>query len=161
MKQAFNKQQAGVGLIEVMISAFVLGIGLLGVLTLQAKTMQYNQHSYMQSQATFMAQDMAERIQANRSVADNYRILFGEDPPGVAANVCLNADCTPEEIADWDLAHWRASLAAALPQGTGEIQEHPDNPDLIVVSVRYNLVDRDEADGQGGGTESVDIVFQL
>jgi len=134
MKQQFNAKQSGAGLVEIMISAFILGIGLLGILTLQGTSMQYNQQAYYQSQAAFFAQDIAERIRANRVSLSEYEIEYTYPSP--ALKDCAAENCAPEELASWDLNAWKADLAAALPEGDGEIQTAAGS-DLTSISIRY------------------------
>jgi type IV pilus assembly protein PilV len=56
------KKQIGAGLIEVMVSLLILGVGLLGVLSLQANGLNSNQRAIFVTEAQILAQDMAERI---------------------------------------------------------------------------------------------------
>lgn len=114
--------QKGASLIEVLISALVMGIGLLGVISLQARSLQNNQLSYMYSQATFLAQDMAERMQANKDAAESYNIDIDDpNPTGVNLTSCVSGDCTPDQIASWDMLVWRTKVASLLPSGKAGI----------------------------------------
>lgn len=114
--------QKGASLIEVLISALVMGVGLLGVVSLQARSLQNNQLSYLYSQATFLAQDMAERMQANRSAAESYNIDIDDpNPSGVNLTTCTAGNCTPEQVADWDMLVWRTKIASLLPSGKAGI----------------------------------------
>ena len=56
----------GATMIEVMVSLFVLAIGLLGVLGMQAEGTQANQRGMFSTQAAFLAQSMADRIRGKR-----------------------------------------------------------------------------------------------
>ncbi|WP_257286032.1 type IV pilus modification protein PilV, partial [Endozoicomonas sp. SESOKO1] len=64
-----EKKNRGVGLIEVLISLLVITIGILGMAGVHSSSLQYNQSAYVQSQATFLATDMLDRIQANSTLA--------------------------------------------------------------------------------------------
>lgn len=58
-------QQQGTTLIEILISVFVLAIGLLGQAVLQTKAMQSTFDSSQRSQAMWLAQEIVERMRVN------------------------------------------------------------------------------------------------
>jgi type IV pilus assembly protein PilV len=57
--------QAGMTLIEVLISLLVLAIGLLGAATVQLSALKYTDSAMLHSQASFIAYDLMDRIRAN------------------------------------------------------------------------------------------------
>jgi len=59
------RRTSGFTLIEVLIAVLVLGIGLLGVAGLQSVALSMNQGSYVRTQATVLARDIADRMRAN------------------------------------------------------------------------------------------------
>ena len=60
-------QQQGFSLIEVMVSALVLSVSLLGILGLQLVGMKGTQQSYMKQQAMGVIQNTMERMSANHA----------------------------------------------------------------------------------------------
>ena len=60
-----NKLQSGFSLIEVMVAAFVLGIGILGIVGLQVLSLKGTQQSSMRNQATAIVCGLAEKMRAN------------------------------------------------------------------------------------------------
>ena len=60
-----NKLQSGFSLIEVMVAAFVLGIGILGIVGLQVLSLKGTQQSSMRNQATAIVYGLAEKMRAN------------------------------------------------------------------------------------------------
>jgi type IV pilus assembly protein PilV len=60
-----RRRQAGVSLIEVLVSLLILGIGLLGAAALQMNALKFTDSSTLSSQASFIAYDMMDRIRAN------------------------------------------------------------------------------------------------
>lgn len=60
------KSQNGVGLIEVLISLFVISIGMLGLVGLQFSVSTSNQDAYVKSQSTLIMESLADRIRLNR-----------------------------------------------------------------------------------------------
>jgi len=57
--------QAGMTLIEVLVSVLILAIGLLGAAAIQLNALKYTDSSTKTSQASFIAYDMMDRIRAN------------------------------------------------------------------------------------------------
>lgn len=77
--------QSGATLIETLVSLFVLGVGLFGVLTLQLKSIQQGQNSFVYSQAIVLANDLSERIKSSTNPADeltSWQTRVKEQLPG-------------------------------------------------------------------------------
>ena len=116
-------QQSGFSLIEVMISALVISIGMLGVAGLQLVSMKGSHQSFMRHQATFLVQDVMERMRANPSQLSSYD-AFDTDASGSfncpATTDCNAAACNAAEIVAYD----KSSLACGLNQhlSKGRIQ---------------------------------------
>src|SRR3954453_9477866 len=64
-----RSREAGYLLIEVLITMFILAVGLLGVVGLQARAQQAETDSYQRTQALVLLRDMAARINANHGQA--------------------------------------------------------------------------------------------
>ncbi len=115
-----NRHQAGFGLIEVLVSVLVLGIGLLGLAGLQAQSLRFNNEAYFRTQATLLAMDMADRLRANfetaRTNASVYTLSKTETSPTSVTNCKANA-CSPTQIAAYDLKEWRERVQEVLPGG--------------------------------------------
>lgn len=102
--------QSGFTLIEILIAVIVLALGLLGLAGLQATGMRNNTSSYLRSQATFLAYDMADRIRANRQNAldGHYNMTLKDTPTGTT-------------LADLDKQEWKVLLGDRLPSGNGSV----------------------------------------
>ena len=106
----------GFTLIEVLISVMVMSIGLLGLASLQAASLRFNNDSSAQTQAAYLASDMADRMRANVSrVAD-----YPGKAEGANANCYTATGCSPDEMAANDIYEWNQALAT-LPGGQGTI----------------------------------------
>lgn len=114
-------KQTGSSLVEVMVALFVLAIGLLGILALQSKSMQYNQSAHIYSQAIYLANDIAERIRSNPSVASDYEIAAGEEI-SEGGDCRINA-CSPSDLVKWDRYQFYTNIKSALPAGEISIVE--------------------------------------
>lgn len=64
-----SMRQQGVGLIEVMISVLILGIGMLGVAAMQATALRNNQSALERTQATIQTYSILDAMRANRDRA--------------------------------------------------------------------------------------------
>jgi type IV pilus assembly protein PilV len=134
-----SKRQQGSSLIEVMVALFVLAIGLLGVLAMQSKSMQFNQSAHTYSQAVYLANDMAERIRTNVTSAASYT----GNAPGNAPKDCAASECTSAELAAWDLFRWNQNVAKYLPAGEGSIaevaaNEETNTPAFLRITVEFD-----------------------
>jgi type IV pilus assembly protein PilV len=114
-KQSLVTRQAGFNLVEVMIAALVISIGMLGIAGLQLVSMKGSHQSFMRHQATFLVQDVVERIRANPSQIALYN-NFNTDTAGSfscpAAKDCSSAVCSAQEMVNYD----RSSIACGLNQ---------------------------------------------
>ena len=110
--------QAGFLMIEVLITMFILVIGLLGVVGLQARAQQAETESYQRTQALMLLRDMADRINANRNNAASY--VTGTAPLGTGNDARRAA--APATTLDIDQCAWSAALiGAAETTGTCDI----------------------------------------
>lgn len=138
----------GATLLEMMVSLFVMGVGMLGVLGLQTQAMRFNHQAYSYSQAVFLAQEILERMRANPNDANNYTFNF-EDSVSASKNCdAPNAGCTPAQLREWDVANWQESIANRLPAGKGQINFDGDNYQILlefdlVKTENDNLVAKD------------------
>ncbi|MFS8086086.1 MAG: type IV pilus modification protein PilV [Acidobacteriota bacterium] len=96
---------AGFALVEVMVTIVLLTIGLIGLAGLQARTAQMEMESYQRTQALILAQDMAERIVANKISAARY---VGDDYGSGAA-----ANCGGLSGFQFDLCTWGNAIQGA------------------------------------------------
>lgn len=103
-------RQAGVGLLEVLVTLIVLVVGLLGMAALQMRAQQAEMESYQRSQALILLEDMVARMTTNRAFRECYALtdLLGT---GVEFE---ETGC--DERADIDLEQWDGLL-----KGSAEI----------------------------------------
>ena len=119
--------ESGFSLIEVLVSVVVLSFGLLGMVGMQAASLQANREARLQSAAVVLAREVAEMIRGNKAVgvqtttANRYLGTFTTHPlaPPTTSN-CLNvsiasacADTT--EVANAQMTEWLARVEAELP----------------------------------------------
>ncbi|HAU15140.1 MAG: type IV pilus modification protein PilV [Pseudomonadales bacterium] len=129
-------QQQGVGLIEVLVSVLVLTVGILGVVAMQTRALQFSQESIYTSQALMMAYEMTDRMRANKGSEIQYLVNYGSDVTALAD--CESTDCTPTQMAKFDAAAWKNAIAVNLPSGDGQIAvDNAGSRPFYTISVRF------------------------
>jgi len=124
-------RQKGIGLIEVLVSVFILASGLLGLAALQTQSLRFSHESYMRTLASILASDMADRIRVNSTealVTDNYVHALGANTSGTAT-ACEDNACNSSNLAAYDYKQWSDQLSAQLPDGKGSITAATKNTD--------------------------------
>ena len=136
MNNQISKRQTGVGLIEVLVALLVLTIGILGMVALQTKALQFSQESVYTSQALMMAYEMTDRMRANRGSEDDYLVDYGTAV--TASTNCESSTCSSSQMAEFDTSLWKDAIAANLPEGDGEIAvDNSGLRPLYIISVRF------------------------
>jgi type IV pilus assembly protein PilV len=111
----------GFTLLEVLVALIVLSIGLLGLSGLQTTGLRGNHSALLRSEATMLANDILDRMRANRTEAlketGGYNIAFGDPTP---TGTPCSANCLPAQVANADLFQWR-SYVERLPGGQGQV----------------------------------------
>ncbi len=118
----------GFTLVEVLVAILVISIGMLGVAKLVLAAVTSNDSAYFRTQAADLAYSILDAMRANRAYATTttgYQLSFSQTPDPTVQCDALGSDCTPAEMAQYDLYRWRAQLAGALPQGNGQIVVSP------------------------------------
>lgn len=119
-----GRRATGFTLLEVLVSIVVLSFGLLGMVGLQAASLQANRDARLQSTAVVLARELAEMMRGNKDqalLATNNPYLTAElTSPLVAptASYCLSVgqNCaSTTAVAQAELTDWLARLDDALP----------------------------------------------
>ncbi|MET0109994.1 MAG: type IV pilus modification protein PilV [Candidatus Thiodiazotropha sp.] len=124
--QPAHPRQCGMTLIEVLIAAVVLGIGLLGVAALQVNALQGAGNAQFRSKATDLTSSLVDRIRANLDALDTYNTAAATCAATAPADICSMdaddatngaADCSPDQMAQYDLWDIRCKVEDTLPGG--------------------------------------------
>lgn len=132
-----SSNQRGFTLLEVLVSVFILVLGLLGYAQLQSLGLQTNVDAYQQTQVALLARDLIDRIQANRQfetkktgdidgngTTDDVLVAYNYDQEQGEAHECYGkaAVCGPKQMAQNDVYEWKQSLRSVLgTEAEGEI----------------------------------------
>lgn len=128
-----TNQQAGLSLVEILVTVLIFAVGSLGIASLQLTGLKYSQGAYSRTQITILSDDMANRIKSNRTFALNqksdgsyntgspYEIDTFTGQMTVAKN-CILDECDDQELADYDIASWVNEVSRTIPSGRGRVQ---------------------------------------
>jgi type IV pilus assembly protein PilV len=127
----------GFTLLEVLIALLVFSLGLLGTAGLLIVSLKTNHSAYLRTQASFLAQSMADRMRANtpRVWTSDYSTTY---PSGDTDPCGGGASCTRADVATRDKAIWSTQLADLLPNATAVIACNPSAGVNITPEVAQN-----------------------
>ncbi len=164
------RNEKGFTLVEVLVSAAVLGVGVMGMAAMQGMAFTKNVDANDLSVITNIASDMMERIQANRQYAWGYHNLQTVGPGNCAA---LPAP-TPSgvvpgsnflnitRVIQGDCTQWRTLvLASNLNNVQGLVQVNSAGPpgNMVLQSARQVVVQIQWND-RGPGQRLRTVAFQ-
>jgi type IV pilus assembly protein PilV len=142
-----SNKESGMGLMEVLVTMLVISVGVLGMGGLQTKSLQHNQVAYLRSQAVVLANDMMDRIRANRTLAasgNNY--VVGETQHVAAScttndfvSTCESSACSESQLAIYDLQQWKFQMNCQLPEAKGSIAiETTSSGRVYVITLKFD-----------------------
>jgi type IV pilus assembly protein PilV len=125
------RRAAGFTMIEILVTLVILMIGLLGIAGLMAQSQRASFEAYQRQQALALANDMAERVKANRPGVDNTAVTttyVAAVPAGTPAGTgtrfaamttnCAVSNCTTSDLVEYDAAIWDGLLAGSAAETT-------------------------------------------
>ena len=132
------RKQHGFILLEALITVVIVSVALLGIAGLIATSLKVNQGAQIRSQASWLANDIIDRMRANRATAQTgaYDLASCPAPTG-------------SSVAQQDLANWCEALGI-LPSGTGSVVLEGDR---VRVTVQWN-------DTRAGGATNQQFVME-
>jgi type IV pilus assembly protein PilV len=120
-----RKSLRGFSMVEVLVALVVLSVGMLGIAGLYVITLRSGGSAIARTHAVNLANDIADRIRANRLAIASYNTTGGAT---IQSNSCVGggAICTRAQMAGEDLFVWRTQITAALPgASTGTVAVTP------------------------------------
>lgn len=130
-----RRRQLGVSLIEVLVSIFVVSMGILALAGLLNASSRLGKASELRATATLLANDLADRMRANPGAFPAAATPSSYDLPATSyapqaptAPGKLESGCTPcsaSDIAAIDLYEWQQRLFYTLPGGEGYVTYTP------------------------------------
>lgn len=131
-------RQRGATLLEVLITIFILSLGLLGVAGLTVTSLQNAKLSQFHTAALQLANDYADRMRGNvRGVAANdYEITAAYEGAASRETIPTCSDpshCTVAELAGIDRVEWTNNLRQRLPGGGAYVKRDGLAVDIWVI----------------------------
>jgi len=171
-----KKRNSGFTLIEILVAALVLAIGILGMATMMLSSLKSDQSAFYRSMASTYVYDMADRIRKNAAWAkDNtgYNAINTKNSVPTSPTCQAEANgCSADLIADIDVREWTSNFTnvnaiaaaqykAALPNAFGTVTRGTGN--LFTITVQWSETDWDSANpGQKtDSTESLSLNIVL
>jgi type IV pilus assembly protein PilV len=146
----YTRRSHGFTLLEVLVSLFVLSIGLLGVGKLMLGAVRSDDSAFMRTQATALAYEILDAMRANRPAAQsqgydttqsqfttlsNPGVLCDNSPSGTA---CTDGDT----LAQYDLWMWKQRMIGAAgspgalpPTSLGSVTTTPGPNSQVVATI--------------------------
>ena len=115
-------RQKGLGLLEVLVALLIFSTGMMGLLAIQVAGKKAGYEATQRSIATALARDILERMQANPGQISAYEVNNAgdwENPLSMPAINCAQADCTPVQLAAFDLWQWESLVLGVSEQQGG------------------------------------------
>ena len=158
--------QTGFTLLEILIAIVVVAFGLLGLFGLQAKAQKAETESYERTQALVLIQDIADRMNANRTDAFSQAYVTAS-PVGGGGKL---TDCAAKIGADLDLCEWgnllkgsaelASGAACSTASGAGCIGAMLSASGCIAYDATTELADSTGAVQAGTGIYTISVVWQ-
>jgi type IV pilus assembly protein PilV len=125
MKIARFQSFEGFTLIEVLVTVFVLALGLIGFLQMDIYSSQQARGTFFSSAAGLITTEFSERIYANRIglIEGHYDTVNSDKWEVAPAVLCTQDPCDPEELAEYDQWLWLQAIKNQLPWGDAPISE--------------------------------------
>ena len=131
MKNSLFERCRGFSMIEVLVTMFVLSVGILGMVGLQAQGLKNNHSAYIKSQVISTINDMADRMRANSEGLNNNRYAAidtstlssnpGYDCVTDYSGTTSGTKCNDQELALSDIYSWGKGLTSLFPNGYGTV----------------------------------------
>lgn len=170
--------ERGVGMLEVLITLFIMSVGLLGLAAMQTTSLKDSGDAIQRSKAVLFVADIIDRMRANPAGMDDYAVTPTQNVSGWAANNCIDsysdqhdtnsgtaANCSAQQMARYDVYLWKEALnpsvteekGSGLPNGQGSIQAVAGVTGAFTITVQWSPR-KDETVGtvdDGSGTTRV------
>lgn len=132
LHQSSRKSAAGFSLVEVLVSVVILSFGMLGMVGLQATSLQANREARLQASASEMARELGELMRGNADVFFDPTTkaplttspYFFTSTAVPTASTCLNvgSNCAnTTAIANAQVTEWLVRLNDQLPGARVEV----------------------------------------
>jgi type IV pilus assembly protein PilV len=139
-QRTVRSTNGGFALINALIAATVLAIGLLGNAAMLVHSLQTSRLALQHTQAVALASDMADRLRANSSAGAAFTLAQGTilDAPATACETA--GQCNAQQVATLELYLWQRAVLRELPDPQTAIAVSPDATNalnLYTITIRW------------------------
>lgn len=129
-----HAEQSGFSLVEVLVALLILTVGLLGLAGLQGRGLRDSHSALVRSRAVQCAEDILDRMRANRPNFAAYSIDIGDPGPDEWEDRDELTDALSgyAGIVRTDLVEWKFNLARSLPEGDGSVAVNGNVTTVVV-----------------------------
>ncbi len=125
--------EEGFSLIEVLVSIFVLAVGVIGAAGMQLAALHTSQQSQFQTRALHLAAEMADRMRANVAQMklsdeanpylriDHRSSAMGMEPASASDCYGSHAQCDAQQLAQFEIIEWLQRITTELPSGRARV----------------------------------------
>lgn len=133
---AVMNRAAGFTMLELLVTLFVIAIGVLGTASIQAVALKMSQGGHLRTQAVILGLDLLERVEANNpaAVAGNYAPA---SLPTSYDTDCAASYCLPSDLATYDLVQFKNRLESQLPGATATITVAGAGPFTYTIQINW------------------------
>ena len=136
------RDQRGFSMLEILITLFLLTMWLLASAGVQTSSLQYTKAASFRTQAVYLATELAERMQANKTAAVAGSYAYSSDSPVTVTTDCTASLCSSANLATFDLAEWSNRVSAALPGATMTVTANNAGNNPMTYTIVVNWTDR-------------------
>lgn len=164
---AFNK---GFSLVEVLVALLVLGVGVMGFIALQLRSVETTSVTYSRTQAMSVARDIIERININPMAwPENYDdsdAKWTQDLVAPPSCVGPAVQCNEQALAAMDVYEVRAVVRDMLFDGKVEVEAKCNNQEIACVKVAWDETtladcDPDDVSAEGAGENGNCVIVEF
>lgn len=118
-------QRNGFSLVEILVSVFVLAVGVIGAAAMQLSALRTSQQSAFQTAALSFASELADKMRSHpqqMQLPDRANPFLNIDfesthdrSEGEVGGSCFATDCKVDELVQFDIEEWSQRVRTALP----------------------------------------------
>lgn len=169
MKNRSLRKQAGLNLVEILIAALVLSVGLLGLAGLQVASLKSTQNASYKQHATQLMHDLLERMQSNREALRAGDYVQATSCTATPPTVCsTTTPCSRSQLATYDLysvlcGNGSANTQLLSPQLTVACVVTDDCTQGVVLTLSWieRIEQQGIQDAQGAEAEQETFTLQV
>ncbi len=150
----------GASLVEVLVALLVLALGVMGMMSLQTRTLLEARASQARTYAVQLSSDLLERMQTQRRLTQApalwdpspYLLDWGAVPQMVD---CYRSPCLAQQLARFDMLQWKQALAHLLPGGDARVFQSSADPAQFGVLIGWRVLPQSASVESPGTSASV------